>query len=181
MNCEIIFEEALSDKYGEEVWDILCECDSEFVPPLSSRESSFQPKLSKLNDVQNVKPKSYFEIMKKQHFLLALKGGKVIAFMTFRGGYFCPELSENSPSNYITTICVLEQFRRQGVAEMFYDHMINHLKGKVRQPFITTRTWSSNKGHIKLLGKLGFVNSTCLVDHRGIGVDTVYFSKVSDI
>jgi len=43
--------------------------------------------------------------------------------------------------------------------------------------WIATRTWSLNSAHIHILEKLGFALVKRLVDHRGPGIDTVYYGK----
>jgi len=177
VDFEIKFQKNLDVKHENDVWKLLCECDYEFVPPLSSRESSFQSTLADSGNSQGCQPESYFEVMKKQHFLLGFSGREVIAFMTFRGNYECEELSAVSPSNYITTICVKKRWRRNGVARKFYHFMLSSLDINSIQPFVTTRTWSTNLGHINLLSELGFSISANLPDHRGVGIDTIYFSK----
>jgi len=42
---------------------------------------------------------------------------------------------------------------------------------------IFTRTWSTNIAHIKILSKFNFETLCVLKNHRGVGIDTVYFVK----
>jgi ribosomal protein S18 acetylase RimI-like enzyme len=170
----IVESEKLND-----IWNILCECDKEFVPPLSARESSYQSNLT-VEENNDVLPHSYYEVMMKQHFILAIEeeNGKVVGFMTFKNGYSCPELENYSPSNYITTICVQKAYRNYGITRKFYSMIQSDaLPSKVKQPFISTRTWSTNDAHLHVLDSIGFKVSERLIDHRGPSIDTVYFAK----
>ena len=42
---------------------------------------------------------------------------------------------------------------------------------------IFTRTWSTNAVHIRILSKFEFETLHVLKDHRGAGIDTIYFVK----
>lgn len=161
----------------EDIWEILCECDKEFIPALSSRESSFQSNLQ-VEDNQDVLPHLYYKEIIKQHFILAVDDGKVIGFMTFKSNYSCPELKGFTPSNYITTICVKKEYRNQGITGLFYKMIqSNQIPNEVRMQYISTRTWSLNHAHIHILESIGFQESERLRDHRGVGIDTIYFVK----
>jgi len=43
--------------------------------------------------------------------------------------------------------------------------------------FICTRTWHTNGAHIHILDTFGFREIARLKDHRGPGLDTVYFAR----
>jgi len=164
------------------VWEILCECDNEFVPPLSSRNSSSQKDLrlgpgaagSRVSD----KPTAYFEELRKQQFIIAKSDGKVAGFMTFKTGYICDALSDFGTSNYITTVCVRKESRRQGILAGMYDMTENGLPAGVDSARISTRTWSQNDAHINALMKRGYSVIKRLPDDRLPGINTLYFGKV---
>lgn len=97
--------------------------------------------------------------------------------MSFRHNYTCPELEENSPSNYVSTVVVESSFRRMGITRSLYEYMFDKLPEDIRLPCITTRTWSTNISHIGLLSQLDFELVAILKDHRGPGIDTYYYGK----
>lgn len=43
-----------------------------------------------------------------------------------------------------------------------------------------TRTWHTNYAHLKVLDKLGFSEIARLPNHRGPGMDTVYFGRKAE-
>lgn len=182
MDIQLEFYQSLNEKNKlDEVWEILCECDQEFIPSLSARESSFQNNLQ-LEGISNqeVIPKSYYKEMIKQHFILAVdqQNGKVVGFMTFKSDYQCEELNNYSPSVYITTICVTKEYRNKNITRKFYELVqSDQIIASVNMPNVTTRTWSSNHSHIHILETIGFEVSERLPDHRGVGIDTIYFGK----
>ncbi len=175
---KIRFIDKLTDeKVSNEIWNILCECDSEFYPPLSSREYTFGDIKNNLVQEQ-VKPYKYFEKLKKQVFWIALnEKEEVMGFMAIIHEYSGDELKDYSPSIYITTICVSHQFRRHGIALELYTCFINNMPDTFRLPYITTRTWSTNTYHMNLLKKIGFDIVLELKNHRGEGVHTYYYAK----
>lgn len=161
--------------YMKEVWQILCECDKEFFPALSSRENSRQMNLTGLT-TETIYPKSYYDRMVKQNFILAFDEGKVVGFMTFINGYESEELKTIGPSNYITTICVTNDYRGRGIMGDLYHFMKYDVPEAYQQPYISTRTWSGNDNHLKGLKHQGFDTILRMKDHRGPGIDTVYFA-----
>jgi ribosomal protein S18 acetylase RimI-like enzyme len=168
----IVAQEKLQQDMVAAVWDLLCECDYEFVPPLSKRDSFYDVGACSQGSV--AEPHLYFDELQHQSFLLARVDNEIAGFMSFRKGYACAELSEASPCNYVTTLCVGSGWRRRGVAKALYDFMLEHYNGMLP---VATRTWSTNTGHIYLIRKLGFKLVTHLPDHRGEGIDTLYYAK----
>lgn len=161
----------------EQLWNILCECNHDFFPPLSHRESSSQGDLKGIES-RNSKPELYFDEMIKQNFII-VKGlnNKIIGFMTFKHGYICEELKIIGESNYITTICVTKAYRKQGILKIMYKFMATSIPNDLKLGYISTRTWSTNAHHIHTLEKTGFNITTVLKDHRGKDIDTIYFGK----
>lgn len=152
------------------IQDILFACAHEFVPPLGQRTSSTQSNMtSGLADEE--KPYSYFQQMIAQEYILAKDGDKVVGFMTYKPQYTCPELSALPLSSYITTTCVYTAYRGNHILQQLYQAMEAH------HPVISTRTWSTNVGHLHVLESRGYTLIKRLVDHRGVGIDTVYYAK----
>lgn len=181
MTIRLEYRQALTgDADRDGVWQLLVQCDKEFVPPLSARESSFQSELNAgKTEIADRKPYLYFEGLKDQHFLLGYEAqtDELVGFMSFRNGYTCEELADCSPSNYITTLCVSASFRNRGISRRFYEAMEKELPAELRLPYLSTRTWSLNDAHIHLLHTLNFEVAAKLPDHRGAGIDTLYFAK----
>ncbi len=171
----LFIDQLKTSDYMAPVWEILCECDNDFLPPLSSRESSKQMNLQGLES-KAVLPKSYYERMIEQKFILVLNElNDLVAFMTFIHAYECPELEVIGPSNYITTICVTKTYRQKGILKQLYTFMKHELPEPYVMPYISTRTWSQNTYHLLGLERQGFEAVKSLKDHRGPGIDTIYF------
>ena len=70
--------------------------------------------------------------------------------------------------------CVVAPVARgQGLMKGFYREMIRLFP----QCHIYTRTWSTNMAHIKILQGFGFEELKRIPNHRGQGIDTVYYCK----
>jgi len=160
----------------EMVWDILCQCDGEFYPRLSARNSSSQKNLKDTGTVQGEeKPTVYYEEMIKQDFVLAYEEEQVVGFMTFKQNYECEALSGFGTSLYITTVCVRKELRGRGIMKALYRTMEEEVTKACGCNRISTRTWSLNEAQIHELSKRGYEKLCVLKDDRGPGVDTVYF------
>ncbi|MCU6763685.1 Uncharacterised protein [uncultured Roseburia sp.] len=173
---------ALNEQEREQVWEILCQCDDEFYPPLSARNSSAQKQLKAAPGETMIKsgqPTVYFEEMIKQQFLLAYDDtGCVIGFMTFKTDYICEALEDFGTSLYITTICVRKHCRGQSVMGKLYDYMEAEGTKICNCPRVSTRTWSLNGAHMNGLARRGYEKLVVLKDDRGPGVDTIYYGHV---
>lgn len=155
-----------------DAYEMLAAADNEFVPPLSSRSSSTQKNL--LNTTQNNSIAQYFEQLKKQRFAAAFEDGVLIAFVSYKENYSCDEIPpEECPNIYISTLVVSPKARGKGVTKALYSRLFS----EYANVNIFTRTWSTNVAHIKILQNYGFEILQVLENHRGNGIDTIYFKK----
>lgn len=167
-------EKLTADHQLEGVWQMLCRYDNEFIPPLSARENTYQSTLTGPLTV-DIEPKQYFEILKQQSFLLAMDEDQVIGFMAYRLNDVCADLEDDMNTVYITTIIVDEKYRGRGITTGFYTKILE-IAEHIQQP-ITTRTWSTNVSHIKVLEKIGLKEIKRIDNGRGPDIDTIYFRK----
>ena len=79
---EFIVYNKLTDEYMNQVWELLKKIDKEFIPPLSTRQSTHQKELNTPN-TQSEEPVEYFRQMKEQKIILALEKDKVGGFLTY--------------------------------------------------------------------------------------------------
>lgn len=169
--------------YMNDILDILVECDKEFIPPLSSRNSTRQTNFNYTET--DTRPMEYFKMITQQNNILTIQDGVVIAFMSYIYNYdkdeFFNKENVNDINNYITTICVRKEFRGKGLAEKMYEYIEDTLLKKIESPYISTRTWSTNIPHINLLKKRNYENTHTIKNDRsledGTKVDTIYFGK----
>jgi len=72
------------NKYKRSIWNIVCEIDHEFIPPLSYRDSTTFKFDSKTKETS--KPKLYFEELLKQEILVCIEkdNGEVTGFMSYK-------------------------------------------------------------------------------------------------
>lgn len=171
---EIIYLKKIeNENYKQDILNLLSLCDSEFVPSLSSRNSTTQKNLIVNNSLSSI-PKDYFENLLKQQTLVCEEDGKVVAFMSFNENYVCSCIDSSLlPNKYITTVIVHPSFRKKGICGKFYDYMLSNFCCN-----LFTRTWSTNSGHTSILLSKGFALHATLKDDRGKGIDTVYFSHI---
>jgi len=161
--------------YKDDVWQLLCQYDDTFIPPLSSRQSTSQADLLSQETAPN-KLYAYFENILTQSIFLAIDDNdKVVGFMSYKPSYISDDLQDQIDTVYITTIIVHEECRGQGITSTFYS-MIETIAKEKGKPLMT-RTWSTNDAHIRVLNKIGMVEIKRLVNARGFGIDTVYYRK----
>lgn len=174
---EIEFLSQLSTRTKKDLWQLICKCDKEFIPPLSSRDSTSQTSDLSSNLYSKEGPKTYFYGLLNQNFIVAREGASLKGFLSFINGYSHKYLQGYNPSNYVTTICVDKTSRTKGVGKFLYMNMIYNLPKEWKLPYITTRTWSTNHNHIHILEKINFTLVRVIKNHRGEGIDTLYFAR----
>ena len=157
------------------IWRLLEIADDEFVPPLSSRTGTEQRR--GLDEQSGDDLSTFYEACLDHEFLLAEKNEEVVGFLSFHDGYEIEELRGYRPSNYVSTVVVHPEHRRNGYARRLYEHLFEALPPASQQPYVTTRTWGTNDSHIALLEAFGFDRVVRVPDDRGPGIDTVYFGR----
>lgn len=160
--------------YGDGIREILNRTEDRFHPPLSTREGTTQT--AGLDERRNDALDEYLAQCLNQSFILTIDDDRVVGFLSFRQSYETDELAGYTPSSYVSTIAVRPAERRQGYARGMYHELLTGVPPGVRDPYVTTRTWSTNDRHFQLLDELGFETVTTIRDDRGEGINTVYYA-----
>lgn len=156
----------------EQILPLLAVADKEFVPPLSARTSTTQQTL--LCDKSLAGVTLYWEEMKQQRLLVAKEQEEIVGFVSFKENFTSEEIKDNTlPNLYITTVIVSPSFRGKGLTQAMYQHLFSLYE----YTNVFTRTWSTNTAHLKILSRFGFMPILTLKNHRGQGIDTLYFQK----
>lgn len=166
----------LTEKEKGEIFEILSACDRDFCPPLSERGGTAEKNLTGDNSHNPGVTDYYRELMTQKNFLWK-QGGRTIAFLSFRPEYKCPQLSRFPRVCYLTTLCLLKEFRGKGLSVRIYREVLQYLRSRYPDATPALRTWSTNGAQIHLMEKLHFEQVAVLQNDRGPGVDTVYFAK----
>lgn len=172
---ECIYTKELNQEQKKQIFDLLCEADQEFVPPLSYRRDTTQKNLNSALEQEEL-PYAYYEKVILQSNILAVEEGNVVGFMSFEEESIQKIKQTTYHTIYLSTLIVQKESRRKGLANLLYKELLGRFPGKN----ITTRTWSTNAAHINLLGKLGFRVLVRIENDRGRGIDTIYFGRIID-
>jgi aspartate/glutamate racemase/ribosomal protein S18 acetylase RimI-like enzyme len=162
----------------QELRNILYEIDYEFIPPLSYRDSttfSFGA-----NTTNHSKPEDYLKNVLNQAIILSKKKSdhQIVGFMSYIPDHSVEiKNKENIICYYISTIGVTKGWRGHGITNQFYKMIEEIVKKQTISNFVATRTWSTNRTHIKILTDLGYKKVLTIENDRGNGIHTVYFAK----
>jgi L-asparaginase len=158
-------------------------CDNDFIPPMSYRaDAKADIKDMKVGDRDIT---TYWTTILGQKNIIALIDDEVVAFLSFRHKediqHFQTVVSEEV-INYVSTICVLKEYRGHHITSHFYDMLEGNMDipEDVRGQCVATRTWNENAAHIGLLQRRGYTLSHTTFEDRnyeGIQYDTVYYCK----
>ena len=158
--------------YTQDIKEYLVMADKEFIPPLSSRGSSTQADLSGNTCADGIT--DYFNSMASQPVIVAIEDGRCLGFMAFKLDHTCEQITEDMLPNFYASTCVVHpDTRGRGMMRLFYETMIDLYPERD----LYTRTWHTNYAHLKVLDRLGFSLIARLPDHRGPGMDTVYYCR----
>lgn len=167
-----------SSEDQQRVLAVLREVDDEFVPPLSARADTVSLPLSgsaaPLRAGSEVGVEAYFTAMQHESWLLARVSAAVVGVLSYVPGHVEPALAGHSPSHHVTTIAVARRCRGAGVATALYDALDAEAR-RASVLWVSTRTWSTNRGHLRLLGARRF--HEVVRSPRGWGVDSVYLAR----
>ena len=159
--------------FGPQILEMLAESDKEFVPPLSSRSSTTQQDLSS----GGVCPEGvlqYYNQLQTQKVMAAVEGDRLLTFVSYIENYVSGPITQaDTPNIYLSTLVMRPEARGKGLTKKLYAYLFD----AYRPAPIFTRTWSTNIPHIRILDYFGFETLQVLPDHRGPGIDTVYFKK----
>ena len=156
--------------YSAEILEMMKISDKDFVPPLSERSSTTDGVLTGL---QGSGIENYFRDMMKQKVLGAFEDGRLFGIVSFRENYSCDVIREE-PNIYISTLFLHPDSRGRGLTKELYSYLFYELYKGIP---IFTRTWSTNFAHLKILDFFGFTPIHRIPNHRGEGIDTIYFKK----
>ena len=166
------FPHAGDSGYEEDIQALLTMADKEFIPPLSQRGSPTQSVLSGGQSHDGIR--DYYLSMASQPVILAIEDGRCLGFMAFKENHICQQISPSYLPNLYASTCVVHPCARgKGLMKQFYREMI----ALAPERFICTRTWHTPAPHLHILDTLGFHCIARLKDHRGPGMDTVYFAR----
>lgn len=172
----IILNEALKEKYKNDILELMTLCDNDFVPPMSKRFSPFQSDLSAAGSESEASILRYYKAMMKETVLCAVEDGVLLGFVTYVEDLEYKDVitAADQPNLYVCTLIVNPLARGRGLTYRMYDYLFNE---KYADRSIFTRTWSTNAAHISILKKYGFEEIHRIPNDRGESIDTVYFGK----
>lgn len=157
-------------RHDDQLYGLLSMCDEEFVPPLSTRNSTTQTDLrTSTGETANGDVSAYYDSIAKQEQLRMYSADKLVGFAS----YVHREDDDGTSVAYLSTILTHPEHRGEGLSRKMYAALFAMLDEDV----LELRTWSTNGAHLHVLDKMGFVESKRIVDDRGEGIDTIYFRK----
>ncbi|WP_044642659.1 GNAT family N-acetyltransferase [Risungbinella massiliensis] len=160
------------DEKLEQVLEILIQCDQEFFPSLSSKRGSDTISQS-TRLLQYLSEKD----LEGHGYVLVEKEGKVIGFCNFYPTYVIDELPNFPEHLHVDTVCVLPEYRGQGIAKNIYAKLMEYTRETKGLEYIGLATWSENWIQEGIMSSLEFEEIGRLENARDQGVDTVWYGK----
>ena len=159
--------------YGSQILEMLTDSDQEFVPPLSARSSTTQQELnSRKTNPEGIR--QYYTQLQTQKVMAAVEGDRLLAFVSYIENYQSGPITQaDTPNIYLSTLVMRPEARGKGLTKKLYADLFAVYESAP----VFTRTWSTNGAHIRILDYFAFQRLAVLKDHRGAGIDTVYFVK----
>lgn len=132
--------------------------DTEFYPPLSMRPGGISGRITESLAGAD------------SNYLIVEKDGQVIGAIGYKSNW------RGGSEVYISFLAVHPGFRRHNLARKLDAALIGKLAPLGTTHLIVT-TWSTNPDACRIYKKLGYHVCRVVKDHRGPGVDTIYFRK----
>ena len=177
-SCRFYVRSGVTDPAEQrQLYDLLIECDEDFVPPLSARRSTTQTDLAPAaRNPEGVR--DYWRVLLGQHVVLCFCEERVVGFLSFRPEYLCSVLSDGVTYCYLSTMAVSHSCRGQRISPRLYGAALDWARDNLPGRPVLLRTWSTNRAQAHLMPELGFDEVLRLPNDRGNGVDTIYYRKL---
>jgi ribosomal protein S18 acetylase RimI-like enzyme len=146
----------------ERLINFMKQVDHEFVPPLSLRPGGIYKRVS--GTLAN----------EDSNFLICESNGRVVGVVGYRKNW--NGIEKVLLEAYISFIAVHPRHRGQNISGLLDLALAQNLDSD-GTTHINVKTWSTNPVAYRMYQRLGYVESNTLEDHRGPGVDTIYFRK----
>ena len=171
LEMEMIFlDEQCKKDWQHQILTLCRNSDQEFIPPLSQRSSTTQGNL--IGGGENGIDAYCTEVL-RQPILACIEGDMLLGFVSFKENYTPEHYPDTKlPNIYISTLILSPESRGKGLTKKLYTYLFTE---RFPNRSIYTRTWSTNAAHLKILRNFGFSEILCIPNHRGIGIDTVYY------
>lgn len=161
-------------EHKEQIFALLAAADGDFVPPISKR--NVNPETNRNTFSENGSEKNlrdYCDGTLREEMMGIFEEGELCGFVSFAKDLVYESVPEISlPNIYIGTAVISSALRGRGTLTAAYEYLFNTLFADL---CIFTRTWSTNAAHIRVLEKFEFEKIKTLPNHRGYGIDTIYF------
>ena len=154
---------------------LLSAADEAFVPPLTD---DARATVSRPGDGPGpTSIEEYVAACLDRPLLGAFDEGQLVGFASLEPRTDGGPLADYTPTTHVSVLVVDEAYRGEGIATRCYENLLDTLPSKLPQSAISTKTWSTNRAHIAILGSLGFDCVHRVGDDREPGVDTVYYAR----
>jgi|AntRauMinimDraft_4_1070384.scaffolds.fasta_scaffold00592_2 Acetyltransferases len=154
---------------------LLSAADEAFVPPLTD---DTRATISRPGDGTGpTSIEEYVGACLDRPLLGAFDEGRLVGFASLEPQADNGPLADYTPTTHVSVLVVDEAYRGEGIATRFYKHLLDTPPTELPQSAISTKTWSTNRGHISILDSLGFDCVHRVDDDRAPGVDTVYYAR----
>ncbi|MBX3040182.1 MAG: GNAT family N-acetyltransferase [Bdellovibrionaceae bacterium] len=170
MGYEILPQPGFPLSLEDEISKLLKLVDHEFIPPLSSRNSTMQQVFNESDRIDDMW--FYHRQLRAQMNVFIVSEQKLAGLASFNFLLHIPDIGECA---YLTTIIIHPSHRAKGLGRILYEEVAKILRDRGATRRLVTRTWSTNHSHLPLLEKMGFREIHRLKDHRAPGIDSIYF------
>jgi len=165
-------------RHAADVERLLAAADDEFVPPLTGPGRADVARSDGEGGPGTLD--EYVERCLARPMIGAFDGDDLVGFSSFRPLDRAPALDGHLPTNHVSILIVDPAYRGRDLAGATYRRLLSDLPADRRRPYVSTKTWSTNRAHLRVLDDLGFACVERRPDDRGEGVDTVYYARATE-
>lgn len=163
----------------KKIWNILCECDRDFIPPLSW----YRKDIDEFTDAQKdiLVPNVFYKHIIKHPFILIRHHSEVIGFLTFENGKIIDALNELGRVNYVNAVCIGRKYKRYGLKKDLYNYIEERLPKEYKFSTIITRTSDSDYRDKVSFDEMKYAKKAILKSEDDFIPDTIYYAKTINI
>ena len=159
----------------KKIWEILSKCDKDNYPPYSVMRKDIEDIPAYARDM--LIPNIFYKHIIHFPMILVRYKNEIVGFLSFEPNKVLKMSEELGRVNLINCVCVLKDYRKDGLVNDLYRFMESRLPLEYDLKFILAKSSARNDLTNSLLKNLGYKEKVIVDTKKLYGTSTIYYYK----
>lgn len=157
------------------IWEVLSKCDKDVYPPYSQLRKDIEDIPSYAREL--LIPNIFYKHIIHFPMILVRYKGQIVGFLSFEPNKILKMSEELGRVNLINAVCVLREYRKDGLLLDLYKYMEVRLPEEYYLKYILIKSSQRNEQTNNMLAKLGYKEKIVVDTKKLYGTSTIYYFK----